>query len=737
MNFKRKNKNNLMRNLLSFFIFFVFLFRVSLSQPILFDEQPKNGTYIYGRDTDVFSIRASATTITSASLFAKVKDPTAVWKEIQMSCYNLNPWLCNATIPGLEALLAEGKYLLYYFKVSDDGETSYYGNETSPLEVLVDRSPPIISLASISAQNNSYVSERKKLIFNITDHLSGVNVNATVFLFAYGNETWNSSWINLIYKNGSFIAPWNTSELPNNSTWIVYVNASDMVGNWNVTRVGIFHIDNEDPEILDYYPKDEQAIWGEYKIFVKARDLYSGLNRIEISIGDFNDSSPCGNDSCVYVLNTGKVPDGNYTLTITVFDNAENFASVSVKVRVDNSNPVLTLEYPSDYLSGEVVLKLLVGNIREIKRSKVEMYQPGGFAELSLNCENFICVFPIDTRYYPDGKYTLVFKVANEVGMETSLSKTFYFDNTKPTLVVSMPVYENQTIFISFGGMDDFGLNENASKIEFLGKVFYIKCRKLVENKRILCEEKIEKQLEPGNYSIKFEILDLANNSVSEERILEVKPKVFVGTPQKKEEAIDITSASKAKKENKISTPFGDFEPFQIALIFGLPIGLTLFAIPLYYFLSRKKVVSLRIEAEEKIKSELDSLTLAERFLRMSGELMEEKEYLLNVEKMIEEISFVSPLKEEFENLIKILPEEMKKKIESEYKGKISKIEKRNTSEIKKRIEFGLKVKDLSEMRKVKEEIKILLEDLRNHIEEELNLLQQLKKSVGGIKLER
>jgi hypothetical protein len=726
-----------MRKFLALLVFIVFLFRVSLSQPLLFDEQPKNGTYIYGRDTDVFSIRASATTITSASLFAKVKDPTAMWKEIQMSCYNLNPWLCNATIPGLEALLAEGKYLLYYFKVSDDIGTSYYGNETSPLEVLVDRSPPIISLASISAQNNSYVSERKKLIFNITDPLSGVNVNATVFLFAYGNETWNSSWMNLIYQNDSFIAPWNTSELPNNSTWIVYVNASDMVGNWNVTRVGIFHIDNEDPEILDYYPKDEQAIWGEYKISVKARDLYSGLNRIEISIDDFNDSALCEKDSCIYTLDTGKVSDGNYTLTITVFDNAENFVSISVKVRVDNSNPVLTLEYPSDYLSGEVNLKLLVGNMREIKGSKVEMYQPGGFTELPLNCENFTCVFPIDTKHYPDGRYTLVFKVANEVGMETSLSKTFYFDNTKPTLVVSMPVYENQTIFISFGGMDDFGLNENASKIEFLGNVFPIKCRKLVENKRILCEEKIEKQLDPGNYSIKFEIFDLANNSASEERILEVRPKVFVATQQKKEETTNFTAASKAKKGNKISTPFGEFEPFQIALIFGLLIGLTLLAIPLYSFLSRKKVVSLRIEAEEKIKSELDNLTLAERFLRMSGELMEEKEYLLNVEKMIDEISPVSPLKEEFENLIKILPEEMKKKIESEYKEKISEIEKRNVNEIKKRIEFGLRVKDLNEIRKVKEEVKILVENLRKHIEEEERLLQELKKSVGGIKLER
>jgi hypothetical protein len=40
-------------------------------------------------------------------------------------------------------------------------------------------------------------------------------------------------------------------------------------------------------------------------------------------------------------------------------------------------------------------------------------------------------------------------------------------------------------------------------------------------------------------------------------------------------------------------------------------------------------------------------------------------------------------------------------------------------------------------MRKVKEEIRILLEDLRKHIEEEERLLQELKKSVGGIKLER
>jgi len=725
-----------MRKVLALIVFLTFLSRISFSQPELFDEQPKNGTYIYGRDTDVFSVRAFATSISSASLFVKVKDPTAVWKEVQMSCYDLNPWLCNATVPGLEALLAEGKYLLYYFKVSDGSGTSYYGNESNPLEVLVDRTPPIISLASISAQNNSYVSERKKLIFNITDPLSGVNVNATVFLFAYGNETWNSSWMNLIYQNGSFIAPWNTSELPNNSTWIVYVNASDMVGNWNVTKVGIFHIDNEDPKILDYYPKDDQAIWGEYRVYVLARDLYSGLNRVEITIGDFNESSSCEKDSCALILNTGEIPDGNYTLIITVFDNAENFASVFVRVRIDNSNPVLTLEYPSNYLSGEVALKLLVGNIREIKDAKVEIHQPGSLSESPLNCQNFTCIFQIDTRAYGDGIYTLTFKVANEVGMETSLSKTFYFDNTKPTLVISTPIYENQTIFISFGGMDEFGLNENATRVEIMGEILQVKCKRILENKRIVCEERIERELKPGNYSIKFEIFDLANNSASEEKILEVKPKVFVGTQEEKEEK-NVSVVPKPKKENKISTPFGEFEPIQIALIFGMPLGLTLLAIPIYSFLSRKRAVSIELVAEEKLKNELDNVTIAKRFLNMSGELMEEKEYLLNAEKMIEEISQISPLREEFEKLIKMMPKVIKEKIESEFKVKISKLEKRNVNDIKRRIEFALKVKDLDEIRKIKEEIKILLEDLRKHIEEEVKLLQEIKKNVEGVKFER
>jgi hypothetical protein len=94
-------------------------------------------------------------------------------------------------------------------------------------------------------------------------------------------------------------------------------------------------------------------------------------------------------------------------------------------------------------------------------------------------------------------------------------------------------------------------------------------------------------------------------------------------------------------------------------------------------------------------------------------------------------------LRFEFENVSKILPEEIRKGFEKEYKEKISKIEKRNVNEIKKRIEYALKLKDLEEIRKMKEEIRILLNGLRKHIEEELNLLQELKKAAGGMKIER
>jgi hypothetical protein len=40
-------------------------------------------------------------------------------------------------------------------------------------------------------------------------------------------------------------------------------------------------------------------------------------------------------------------------------------------------------------------------------------------------------------------------------------------------------------------------------------------------------------------------------------------------------------------------------------------------------------------------------------------------------------------------------------------------------------------------LKKVKEEIKILMSELIKNIEEEERLLQELKKSVGGIKIER
>ncbi|MFH7880570.1 MAG: hypothetical protein QXI09_00995, partial [Candidatus Aenigmatarchaeota archaeon] len=240
------------------FLFSLIFFTLfpSFSQPELFDEYPKNGTYIYGKDNDVFSIKAISSLSIEGYLYVRVKDPTSIWKEIKMNCFQEeNYWICNTTVPGLEALLAEGKYLLYYFTVSNSYGKSFYGNESSPLEVLVDRSPPLISLA-FPYSNLTYVSDRKKLSFIINDTLSGVNLERVEVLFSYGNETWNSSWIKMIFDNqtNTFIVPWNTSLLPNNSSWIVYVNASDNVGNYNVTKIGVFYVDNEEPRIIEYRP---------------------------------------------------------------------------------------------------------------------------------------------------------------------------------------------------------------------------------------------------------------------------------------------------------------------------------------------------------------------------------------------------------------------------------------------------------------------------------------------------
>lgn len=718
--------------LFSLIFFTLFL---SFSQPELFDEYPKNGTYIYGKDNDVFSIKAISSLSIEGYLYVRVKDPTSIWKEIKMNCFQEeNYWICNTTVPGLEALLAEGKYLLYYFTVSNSYGKSFYGNESSPLEVLVDRSPPLISLA-FPYSNLTYVSDRKKLSFIINDTLSGVNLERVEVLFSYGNETWNSSWIKMIFDNqtNTFIAPWNTSLLPNNSSWIVYVNASDNVGNYNVTKIGVFYVDNEEPRIIEYRPRSYEGIWGGTEVYVKGEDRYSGLNRLEISILDFFDYVYCSKNECRYILDTLKFSDGNYTLNLTLYDNAENFYTVLIPVKIDNTYPTLSLEYPSEYLKGIVNFTLKIGNVREIKKSIVKISTSTWSSEYELNCYNFVCNFILDTKSYHDGKYLITFSITNEVGYISSYSKEFIFDNTLPIVMGSEPIYENFTLKLSFGILDEVGVNINLSKIKVNEEILKPNCRVLTEGKRALCEISVEKNLTDGRYDVIFYGYDLAENENSDKKVLIVGKE---GSKPHLEENIPSV-LNKSVEEKEKSKGIISFEKIGEILKSGssyfiLILGIIFFSLFLFLRLFFKPILLLP-KITFSIRKDLDSLLMVEKYLQMNGEnILEEKTYLLNARKILEDISDISSLSKSFNQILQILPVKIKEKLVESFSKKIKEMEKRESLiTLKKELDKIVEISDLSEIRKRKKYLFEIFEKCKKELEREMEIAQEIEKLIG------
>lgn len=719
------------------FLFSLIFFTLfpSFSQPELFDEYPKNGTYIYGKDNDVFSIKAISSLSIEGYLYVRVKDPTSIWKEIKMNCFQEeNYWICNTTVPGLEALLAEGKYLLYYFTASNSYGKSFYGNESSPLEVLVDRSPPLISLA-FPYSNLTYVSDRKKLSFIINDTLSGVNLERVEVLFSYGNETWNSSWIKMIFDNqtNTFIAPWNTSLLPNNSSWIVYVNASDNVGNYNVTKIGVFYVDNEEPRIIEYRPRSYEGIWGGTEVYVKGEDRYSGLNRLEISILDFFDYVYCSKNECRYILDTLKFSDGNYTLNLTLYDNAENFYTVLIPVKIDNTYPTLSLEYPSEYLKGIVNFTLKIGNVREIKKSIVKISTSTWSSEYELNCYNFVCNFILDTKSYHDGKYLITFSITNEVGYISSYSKEFIFDNTLPIVMGSEPIYENFTLKLSFGILDEVGVNINLSKIKVNEEILKPNCRVLTEGKRALCEISVEKNLTDGRYDVIFYGYDLAENENSDKKVLIVGRE---GSKPHLEENIPSV-LNKSVEEKEKSKGIISFEKIGEILKSGssyfiLILGIIFFSLFLFLRLFFKPILLLP-KITFSIRKDLDSLLMVEKYLQMNGEnILEEKTYLLNARKILEDISDISSLSKSFNQILQILPVKIKEKLVESFSKKIKEMEKRESLiTLKKELDKIVEISDLSEIRKRKKYLFEIFEKCKKELEREMEIAQEIEKLIG------
>ena len=336
---KKMNKTKL---IISFVGVFTVLSSACLADsepPVLYNALPEDGGYILGKNTDLFSIRITESDLDTATakLNFRVEDPTSVWDAAVLDCDNTSPqdWICNTTVSGMESLVADGRYLLYYFEANDTSENNAsVGTRDDPLRILIDRTPPIITFL---IENNEYVGANKPVKVNIYDEWSGVSgsfVSSTVD-YLYGNDIWNSTWEKIYpeIENGTaYTVSWNTLELENNSTWVVYVNATDNVGNSNASKISNISIDNEQPTISINYPSAGDKVFSTITLRMNARDVYSGINAGNAYFIASSDQvtgkmsctgSPHDYD-CSGSLDTTQLSDGEHEITFYASDNAEN-----------------------------------------------------------------------------------------------------------------------------------------------------------------------------------------------------------------------------------------------------------------------------------------------------------------------------------------------------------------------------------------------------------------------------
>jgi hypothetical protein len=413
-----------------FTLFFLFL-QVSKATPIFDPESviPKNGTYIYGKDSDIFSVLIEGTLDNStARLHARVEDPTSVWKSINMSCPQISTsrWNCTATIPGLEALVKDGNWLLYYFDACDSEICRNLGNSSEPLKVGIDRSPPNITFNN--PKNNSYVSGEVEISIEAFDIYSGVDVASVKYSF--DNSTWHDM-VNTTEKIFISLEKWDTRGYQNNQSFYLYGKASDKLGNSIYKRIQVF-VDNEQPSLTVIQPEKDQVIFGTYEFKIQASDRYSGLDfdnityKVSNSMSQFSCSGTIYESECSVNFDSKWVNDGKHEAIIKVADKAGNSVNQSIPITIDNLPPLIRIISP---LQASTVSRN-VNISAEIKdegvglsNAKFRVESDGSFLEWKdMECVSDFCSAIWNSTEVVDGNYLIRIYAEDLLGRNSTLT---------------------------------------------------------------------------------------------------------------------------------------------------------------------------------------------------------------------------------------------------------------------------------------------------------------------------
>ena len=412
-----------------FLISIAFAFILSsnaMAAPSFSNPLPTNGSYVFGRDTDLFSVNITDALLNTATakFHIRVDDPTSIWANVSLSCSNstLSSWNCNTTVSGLSALVKDGDTLLYYFDAyNTNNEYGSLASISDPVKVIVDRSFPRISI--LSPNNNTYARGNITVVIDTSDKFSGVNSSAVKY--SLDNVTFNYT---TTLSDGKYYStsPLDTATWTNNQTVRIHAIASDLVENKNYSSATIF-IDNEKPTMSSLSPASNQVLTGTYVFYFNAEDAHSGLNHSTASfqLAGANNSMNCFSSACNKSFDTKAVADGSHSLNFFIRDNATNIANSSVNIIIDNLPPSISITSPSggQTVQGNILVAATVTDagigVKFVQFKWQQSSSSGNW--VNMQCSGNSCTYTFDTSSL-SGEFDIVVRAYDNLDQQSNSS---------------------------------------------------------------------------------------------------------------------------------------------------------------------------------------------------------------------------------------------------------------------------------------------------------------------------
>jgi len=238
----------------------------------------------------------------------------------------------------------EGDYEITATAFDSGGNT-----KTVTRDVGVDNSEPYIDIGGVGM--NEPVSGTRELSFTASDE-RGID---TVTFYVSGEAVDEMDGEKATELEGNFNL--DTTQYLDGKNYQLRMVVTDLAGNEHLSGTYIT-IDNTDPEIRSYSPKDKAKVRGDVTLEVDARDD-NGIGHYYFYVDDeLLGSSP---DSDSYILDTTSYEEGELPVRFVVEDKAGNTAEQELTIIVDNENPLsITITSPGngEYLRETVTIEV-------------------------------------------------------------------------------------------------------------------------------------------------------------------------------------------------------------------------------------------------------------------------------------------------------------------------------------------------------------------------------------------